>query len=100
MYVICMSSDVYKYRMYIPIMFIVKTNTIHCTDSDDKRVVSVSKQFSFRFDDILYAKTKAIAKKETRSMSNLIQHLCQLKIEEFEAKHGEIKLTDEDLADA
>ncbi len=59
----------------------------------------MSKQFSFRFDDVLYAKTKKIAKKETRTMSNLIQHLCQLKIEEFEAKYGEIKLSDEDFAD-
>lgn len=59
----------------------------------------MSKQFSFRFDDVLYAKTKRIAKKETRTMSNLIQHLCQLKIEEFEAKNGEIKLSDEDFAD-
>ena len=59
----------------------------------------MSKQFSFRFDDVLYAKTKKIAKRETRTMCNLIQHLCQLKIEEFEEKHGEIILNDEDLAD-
>ena len=45
----------------------------------------MSKQFSFRFDDTLYAKTKKIAKKETRTMSNLIQHLCRWKIEEYEA---------------
>lgn len=60
---------------------------------------TMSKQFSFRFDDTLYAKTKKIAKKETRTMSNLIQHLCRWKIEEYEAKYGEIQLSDEDLSD-
>ena len=59
----------------------------------------VSKQFSFRFDDTLYAKTKIIAQNETRSISNLIQHLCQKKVEAYEAQYGGIQLSDEDLSD-
>lgn len=46
---------------------------------------------------MLYAKAKRIAQRETRSMSNLIQYLCQRNVEDFEAKYGVIQLRDEDL---
>ena len=33
-----------------------------------------------------------IAKRETRSLSNLLEHLCKLHIEKYEEENGEIKL--------
>lgn len=57
------------------------------------------KQFTLRFDDAVYAKIKQIAKAETRSVSNLIQHLCQLKIQEYEREHGRLDVSEEELSD-
>jgi len=37
-------------------------------------------------------KMKFIAKQETRSLSNLLEHLCRLHITQYEKKHGEIIL--------
>lgn len=59
----------------------------------------MSTQFSFRFDDTIYAKIKIIAKQETRSISNLIQHLCQLKINDYEEKYGKIVSSDDDISE-
>ena len=53
--------------------------------------------FTFRFNTVYYAKIRKIACMETRSMSNLIEHLCKQEIERWEQQHGEIPLTDEDL---
>jgi len=38
-------------------------------------------------------KMKIIAKKDTRSLSNLLEHLCKLHIEQYEEKYGEINLS-------
>ncbi|MDO4300243.1 MAG: hypothetical protein Q4D26_02490 [Clostridia bacterium] len=54
-------------------------------------------QFSLRIYPEVYAKLKVIAKKDTRSVSNLIDSLIMRKIDDFEAKNGEIKLTYEDI---
>lgn len=54
-------------------------------------------QFSLRIDPEVYAKLKKIAKKDTRSVSNLIDNLIMRKIDDFEAKNGEIKLTYEEI---
>lgn len=54
-------------------------------------------QFSLRIDPEVYAKLKKIAKKDTRSVSNLIDSLIMRKIDDFESKYGEIKLTDEEI---
>ena len=50
-------------------------------------------QFSLRIDSEVYGKLKKIAKKDTRSVSNLIESLIMQKIDDFENKNGEIKLT-------
>jgi len=48
--------------------------------------------FKFHLDDIILLKLKYVAKKETRSTSNLIEHLCIQHINEYEAIHGEISI--------
>ena len=54
-------------------------------------------QFSLRIDSEVYGKLKKIAKKDTRSVSNLIESLIMQKIYDFENKNGEIKLTNEEI---
>jgi len=46
--------------------------------------------FNFHLDEITLLKIKKIAKNETRSVSNLIEHLCKTCVNEYEAKHGAI----------
>jgi len=38
-------------------------------------------------------KMKFIAKRDTRSLSNLLEHLCKLHIGQYEEKNGEIDLS-------
>jgi hypothetical protein len=52
--------------------------------------------FNFHLDEITLLKIKHIAKKDTRSTSNLIEHLCKTCVIEYEKKHGEIVIKDED----
>lgn len=47
--------------------------------------------FTFHIDDEYLEKMRYIAKSETRSLSNLLEHLCRLYIEKFENEKGEIK---------
>lgn len=61
--------------------------------------MSYKRPFTFRFDAVYYAKIQKIAERETRSMSNLIEHLCRKEIERYEAEHGVIPISDEDLAE-
>ena len=46
----------------------------------------------------VYAKIKKIALRESRSMTNMIEYLIKKEIGAYEAEHGEIEVTDEDLA--
>jgi len=48
--------------------------------------------FTFHLDEAILLKTKYIAKQETRSTSNLMEHLCKTCVIEYEKKHGEIIL--------
>lgn len=50
--------------------------------------------FTFNLEDEYLKKMKFIAKEETRSLSNLLEHLCKLHIAQYEEKHGEIDLTE------
>lgn len=47
--------------------------------------------FTFNIEDEYLEKMLYIAKRETRSLSNLLEHFCRLCIEEYEKKHGKIK---------
>ena len=49
--------------------------------------------FTFNLEYEYLEKMRFIAKKDTRSLSNLLEHLCKLHIEEYEEKHGEIDLS-------
>ena len=53
--------------------------------------------FCVRMDDECYAKLRKLAKRESRSMSNLVLHLCRQKLEEYEREHGELTVSDEEL---
>ena len=46
--------------------------------------------FNFHLDEITLDKIRYIAKKDTRSVSNLLEHLCKTCVNDYEDKHGEI----------
>ena len=48
--------------------------------------------FTFNIEDEYLEKMRYIAKRETRSLSNFLEHLCKLYIEKYEQEHAEIKL--------
>ena len=50
--------------------------------------------FNFHLDEVTLLKIKYIAKKETRSASNLLEHLCKTCVNEYEDEHGKIELED------
>lgn len=50
--------------------------------------------FTFHLDENTLLKIKHIAKNETRSVSNLLEHLCRIHVKEYEDKHGEIDVND------
>ena len=47
--------------------------------------------FTFNIEDEYLEKMRYIAKRETRSLSNLLEHLCKLHIEKYEQEHGKIE---------
>ena len=53
--------------------------------------------FTFRFDEVYYAKLKIVAEKKNRSMSNLIEYLCMQEIDAYENEYGQIMLSDDDI---
>ena len=58
----------------------------------------IKSQFTLRLDLTVHAKIKKIALQESRSMTNMIEYLIKKEIRAYEAGHGEIEITDEDLA--
>jgi hypothetical protein len=52
--------------------------------------------FTFHLEEITLLKIKHIAKQETRSTSNLLEHLCRKCVKEYEDEHGEIDVSDEE----
>lgn len=48
-------------------------------------------QFTFNINDEYLEKMRYIAKCETRSLSNLLEHLCKLYIEKYENEKEEKK---------
>lgn len=53
-------------------------------------------RFVFHLDDEYLRKIKYIAKEETRSVSNLLEHLCKSCIQKYESENGEIVVRDEE----
>jgi len=58
----------------------------------------IKSQFTLRLDIKVHAKIKKIAEFESRSLTNMIEYLIKKEIAAFEAKNGELVLTDEDLS--
>ena len=54
--------------------------------------------FTFNIENEYLEKMRFIAKRETRSLSNLLEHLCKLYIEKYEQEKGEIEI--ENVRDA
>jgi hypothetical protein len=50
--------------------------------------------FTFNMEDDYLQKMRYIAKEETRSLSNLLEHLCKLHIASYEKDNGKIILDD------
>ena len=48
--------------------------------------------FTFHLDEEYLNKIRHIAKRETRSLSNLLEHMCKLHIEQYEKTFGEIEI--------
>ena len=57
----------------------------------------IKNQFTLRLDIKIHAKIKKMAEAETRSITNMIEYIVKKEIADYEAKNGEIILTDEDL---
>lgn len=53
--------------------------------------------FTLRLNLTDHVKIKKISQKENRSMSNMIETLVKMKIQQYEDANGEIEVTDEDL---
>ena len=58
----------------------------------------IKSQFTLRLDLKVHAKIKKIAEIESRSMTNMIEYLIKKEISSFEAKNGEMFLSDGDLS--
>ncbi|MDR2558969.1 MAG: hypothetical protein LBC86_05430 [Oscillospiraceae bacterium] len=52
--------------------------------------------FGFHLKEEYLEKMRFIAKEETRSLSNLLEHLCKKHIIKYEKEHGEIVLYEDD----
>ena len=48
--------------------------------------------FTFHIDNEYLEKLRFIAGRETRSLSNLLEHLCRQYIEKYEQEHGIIEV--------
>ena len=57
------------------------------------------KPFTFNIEDEYLEKMRYIAKRETRSLSNLLEHLCKLHIERYEQENGKIEIENNKNAD-
>ncbi|MCL2171666.1 MAG: hypothetical protein FWB71_05875 [Defluviitaleaceae bacterium] len=52
--------------------------------------------FTFHMNEKYLRKIKVIAREETRSLSNMLEHLCKLHIARYEQEHGEIKFSEDE----
>ncbi|MCI7350645.1 MAG: hypothetical protein MSH60_07835 [Ruminococcus sp.] len=57
----------------------------------------IKNQFTMRLDPVTHFKIKHIAEHEMRSMTNMIEYLIAQEIRNYEEKHGEIEVSDEEL---
>lgn len=58
----------------------------------------IKSQFTLRLNLETHAKLQKIANAESRSMTNMIEYLLKNDIAQYEQRHGEIVLTEEDLS--
>lgn len=58
-------------------------------------VIKIS--YSLRIEPFVYAKLKKIAKKESRSISNLINYIIMKEIDIYEREMGKIELSEEEI---
>jgi hypothetical protein len=52
--------------------------------------------FTFNLKEEYLEKMRFIAKEETRSLSNLLEHLCKKHIIKYEREHGEIDIYEDE----
>jgi hypothetical protein len=52
--------------------------------------------FTFNLEYEYLEKMRFIAKEETRSLSNLLEHLCKKHIIKYEREHGEINIYEDE----
>ena len=46
--------------------------------------------FTFHVEEKLLEKLRCLARRDTRSLSNLLEHICKLYVEKYEQKNEEI----------
>ena len=59
-------------------------------------MAAIRTQFTMRMELEVHLKISKIAKKESRSMANMIEYILKQRIDEYESKHGKIILSEED----
>ncbi len=52
-------------------------------------------QTGLRLNETAYEKLRVLASRETRSLNNLIEYVLQCYLNEYEAEHGAIQISDE-----
>ena len=60
---------------------------------------AIKHQFIFHIENEYLEKMRYLAKRETRSLSNLLEHLCKLYIEKYEQDHGKIEMKNAEKED-
>ena len=60
-------------------------------------VAIIKSQFTLRLNLEVHAKIKKISKKESRSITNMIEYLIKKEIERYEKENGEIILSEDDM---
>lgn len=55
------------------------------------------KPFTFHINDEYLEKMRYIAKRSTRSLSNLLEHICKLYIQEYEQENGDIEIDPDEV---
>ena len=53
-------------------------------------------QTGLRLNETIYEKLRVLSSRETRSLNNLIEHVLQCYLNEYEAEHGVIQIPDKE----
>ena len=81
----------FLYHFLIPFDMIDVRLLSHYSSEGDS-MPTTKTPFTFHMKDEYLEKMRYIAERETRSLSNLLEHLCRQYIEKYEQKNGKIDI--------